>query len=279
MVFRGLSHRCRMALRVVINWTNSVSDGYPRRPELPSKTKTKADQLYREDLAQIHVDGYGFHWQGAAPWLLRWLRESGIACGLVVDLGCGGGPWLARLADEGYETCGIDVSPNMIKQAKRISPRSDFICGSFADVEIPKCDAVTSLGEPLNYLNSGRLARRTIRNVFAALRSGGLFVFDVRHPSARAVDPKNHNMLDEDWFCYARIEENGSQLTRHITTFRRIGNNRFRRDKETHRLKLFSRAQVLDWLRTAGFRVRSRRSYGDYRLGPAQSVFICRKPK
>jgi SAM-dependent methyltransferase len=239
----------------------------------------KHAQLYCEDLAQIHIDGYGFHWERAAPSLLQWLQDHGIESGLVVDLGCGGGQWLAHLADRGYKTCGVDASPHMIRAAKRIAPRSSFICGSFADVKIPNCDAVTSLGEPLNYLNSGALMRRTIRNVFASLRSGGVFVFDVRHPPARQLDTVHHNKIDQDWFCHARIEEDANQLTRYITTFRRVGGDRFRRSEEIHRLKLFSQAQVLDWLRDTGFRVRTRRSYGDYRLTDRQSVFICRKPR
>ena len=75
--------------------------------------------IYRDDLAYIHVDGYGFHWAGAAEAILAWFNGFGITGGMVVDLGCGGGQWLARLADHGYETYGIDVSASMIRLAKR----------------------------------------------------------------------------------------------------------------------------------------------------------------
>jgi hypothetical protein len=51
----------------------------------------------------------------------------------------------------------------------------------------------------------------------------------------------------------------------------------YRRDEEVHRLKVFSRAEVTAWLRKIGFRVRTHRGYGDYQLGPRQSVFVCRK--
>lgn len=53
--------------------------------------------LYGADLAHVHVDGYGFHWERASPAVLKWLRESGVRKGTIVDLGCGGGQWLARL--------------------------------------------------------------------------------------------------------------------------------------------------------------------------------------
>ena len=238
---------------------------------------TTDDQLYRDDLAGIHIDGYGFHWEGAAPVILNWFHEQGITNGLLVDLGCGGGQWVAHAVAAGYQTIGIDVSEAMIRRAKKLSPNTRFFCASFAEARIPECDAVTSLGEPLNYLNSGKLIQRTIRNVYASLRKNGLFVFDVRHPPLKRVDAINHVRSGEDWFCHALIEEDPRQLVRHITTFRKVGNS-FRRDQETHRLKLYSKQKMLEWLRAAGFRVRAFRGYGDYQLTQRQSVFVCRKP-
>ena len=237
--------------------------------------------LYRDDLAHINVDGYGFHWTEAAAAILDWLDEFGISSGKVVDLGCGGGQWLNRLAKEGYQTCGIDVSASMIRLAKRNAPTAQYLRGSFAEVAIPECDAATSLGEPMNYLNSGPAMRRTMRNVFAALRPGGVFVFDVRHPANQTIAPRDHHRVAKDWFCYARIEEDfrKNRLTRHIITFRRMKNGNYRRNDEVHRLMVFSRVVVTEWLRKIGFRVKTCRAYGAYKLGTRQSVFICRKPK
>ena len=238
---------------------------------------TTDSQLYRDDLASIHIEGYAFHWEGAAPTILSWLQEHDIVSGLLVDLGCGGGQWVKYAADNGYQTVGIDVSPAMIHRAKIFSPTTQFICTSFADALIPTCDVVTSLGEPLNYLNSGRLIQRTIKNVYTALRRNGLFIFDVRHPPLQRVDSVNHVRSENDWFCHALIEEDSQQLVRRITTFRKVGDH-FRRDQEVHRLKLYSKQKMLEWLRSVGFRVRVFRGYGDYELTKRQSVFVCRKP-
>ncbi|MEM7454379.1 MAG: class I SAM-dependent methyltransferase [Planctomycetota bacterium] len=243
-----------------------------------SRNQSDIEQLYREDLAAIHVDGYGFHWEQAAPSILSWLKNSGINSGMVCDLGCGGGQWLNCLIENGYRTTGIDVSPAMIELARKAVPGSALICGSFADIELPSCDAVTSLGEPLNYLNSGPLMKRAINNAYASLKPGGLFIFDVRHPSTGKVEPVHHAKSHEDWFCYARIEESGRELVRHIQTFVKNRGGGFTRNYETHRLRLFSRAEIVKWLRQTGFKVRVRRSYGEYKLADRQSVFLCRKP-
>ena len=238
-------------------------------------------QLYREDLANIHITGYDFHWRGAADAVLQWLNEIGIEQGTVVDLGCGGGQWLQLLTSKGYQAYGVDVSSSMIKAAKRNAPQAKLIQGSFADTALPACDAVTAMGEPLNYLNSGPAFRRTLRHVFEALQPGGLLIFDARHPATSDVDPVHSVRSNRDWFCHCRTEENHrtGSMTRYITTFKRNGKNSFRRQEEIHRLKVFSRAVVSDWLRKTGFRVKTRRSYGEYQLSKNQSVFICRKPK
>ena len=237
-------------------------------------------RLYHDDLAQIYVDGYGCHWAAAADAILDWFNEFGISSGKVVDLGCGGGQWLARLAEGGYETCGIDVSESMIRLARQNAPAAGFLCRSFADVAIPECDAATALGEPMNYLKNGPAMRRTMRNVFTALRPGGVFIFDVRHPAKGPVAGRDHHKVAGDWFCHARIDEDfrRNELTRYITTFRRMNDGRYRRAEEVHRLKVFSRAEVTRWLRKTGFRVRTRKAYDCYKLKFRQSVFICRKP-
>lgn len=237
------------------------------------------NDLYQSDLAYIHVDGYGFHWEGAAEAILDWLKHYDIPNGLIVDLGCGGGQWLARLSQAGYDTCGVDISPSMIQLAKKASSTSKFICGSFADTRLPTCDAVTSLGEPLNYLNSGPAMRRTMKNVFAALRQGGVFIFDVRHPTAKPAGVRETHRKSKDWFCHSRAEESPTgELVRYITTFRRNTDGSYRRDEEVHRLRLISRNDMTLWLRKIGFRVKTSASYGSYKLGPNQSVFVCRKP-
>jgi SAM-dependent methyltransferase len=235
--------------------------------------------IYQEDLAKIHIDGYGFHWEGAAGTVLRILRDSGVEKGTVVDLGCGGGQWIERLSREGFSVCGIDRSESMIKAAKKRVPQAKFILGSFADADLPDCDAVTSLGEPINYLDGQESIRRVFRKVFRALRPGGLFIFDAREPAKGPVEPRIHALQGENWACIARIEEDGAKnsLVRHITTFLKVGAN-YRRRREIHRLTLYPKSEMIRWLREAGFRVRTYRQYGNYRLAKRQSAYVARKP-
>jgi len=97
--------------------------------------------------------------------------------------------------------------------------------------------------------------------VHAALRPGGLFIFDVATPG-RAHGARR-GFEGRDWAIIVNDHENAErgELTREITTFRRSG-RAYRRTREAHVLRLYEPAEILRRLRAAGFRVRTTRAYG-----------------
>lgn len=55
----------------------------------------------------------------------------------VADVGCGTGAATAMLADLGVDPFGIDLSPNMIDEARRHCPGLEFSVGSMTDLDLP----------------------------------------------------------------------------------------------------------------------------------------------
>jgi SAM-dependent methyltransferase len=238
---------------------------------------------YGADLAYIHDAGYTGFVTGAAPGLLALLRRHGIAGGLVVDLGCGSGVWARILTDAGYDVLGVDYSAAMIALARKRAPRATFRHESYLKAELPRCDAVTSIGECLNYLfvrNSKAALAGLFRRVSDALRPGGVFVFDILEPGQLpdGASRKRHRIGD-DWAVMVEIEEDPALrvLTRRITSFCRVG-RLYRRDEEVHRQRLYPARELADALARVGFRVRVLRGYGDFRPGRAHAVLLARKP-
>jgi SAM-dependent methyltransferase len=238
---------------------------------------------YRDDLAYIHDAGFGEFARRAGAWLLPEFRRRGVADGLVVDLGCGSGIWAEMLAAAGYDVTGYDISGAMVEMSRQRAPRGDFRRISFLSVDFPPCAAVTALGEVFNYLfdqrNSDAWLFKLFRRVHAALRRGGLFVFDGAEPGRVPGGRRRNYSEGPDWACLFTAEEDSKRgmLTRHITSFRRIGAS-YRRDREVHRLRLFNRATVLAQLRSAGFRARILRGYGDLRFPAGYVGFLASKP-
>jgi SAM-dependent methyltransferase len=216
---------------------------------------------YGADLAYIHDSGFTDYARNAAPGLLRILRSNKAVDGLVVDLGCGSGRWARELNDHGYRVFGVDQSPAMIRLARRFAPQSKFKVASLLDVELPACDAVTSIGECFNYAFDQRNSRtqlvRLFRRVFRALRPSGLFVFDVAEPARMPVRPEQHWVEGESWAILVEVhgDRKRSLLSRRIISFRKAG-KLYRRTEEIHHLRLYRTSDLIRDLEQCGFRAR-----------------------
>ena len=238
---------------------------------------------YRDDLAHIHDAGHGDFALAAAPGIIAELRRYRINHGLIIDLGCGSGVWARELRNAGYQCLGIDISRAMLALARARVPEAEFRCASIFKARLPRCEAVTSVGECLNYLfdsaNQLSALAQLFQRVHRALSPGGLFIFDMLEPGQLPAGVKTRSFrAGDDWLVTVEKSETRVPpvLTRQITSFRKLG-NLYRRDEEVHRQRLYRAKDIAAALRGAGFKVRIRRGYGKYRLPKAHAVFLARK--
>lgn len=211
------------------------------------------------------------------------LRVRGITSGHVVDLGCGDGTWLRALTAAGFRATGIDQSPAFAKLAGRTAPQAVVRQGSLYRTAIPRCDAITALGEVFNYLQGASTAppslARMFRRAHAALRPGGVLMFDLLVTGKPAIHRETAR-IGPDWAVFARVHEDRprARLSRDIVAFRPRG-SRYTREEEVHRLRVLKRSQVVADLRRAGFNVRVANGYGALSVGARHVVFVATKPK
>jgi SAM-dependent methyltransferase len=62
--------------------------------------------------------------------MLDWLTEKVNGLGTICDLGCGGGQAAGYLHSRGASVCGIDLSAEMIRQARSLNPDIAFQQGN-----------------------------------------------------------------------------------------------------------------------------------------------------
>jgi len=245
---------------------------------------SEAMEGYQEDLAYIHDVGFTGFFAEAAPGLLGLLRRSGIARGLVVDLGCGSGVWARELSLAGYDVLGIDISPAMIRLARKKAPKARFRTASLVSAKLPRCDAVTSIGECFNYCFDRKSGKKELARFFHraydALRSGGVLIFDIAEPGqVSGRMPRTRHSQGKDWAVFVQVDEDKKRkvLTRRITSYRKIG-KLYRRSEEVHRLRLYKSSELAAELRRIGFRVKILRRYGKFRLLPVRAGLLAWKP-
>jgi len=226
---------------------------------------------YGHDLADIHHRGFGEFAESAAPGVLALLAKHGIRSGLVVEAGCGSGILARALIQAGFQVAGYDASPSMIALARATAPEARFEMATFDSMEIPSCAAIVAMGEVLNH-GTSREMQAFLEKAAHALATGGVLLFDV---AERDADPphEERRMGGEDWSVILINDRDGHHLTRRVLTFRNV-EGVIHRDEEVHSLQLFDRAEVLEPLRTLGFRVKVRRSYGTRRHPKGSTVYV-----
>ena len=171
----------------------------------------------------------------------------------------------------------------MIRLARKKAPQARLVRSSFLDVPLPRCDAVTSLGECLCYLfdskNGTKELTKLFSRIYEALRPGGLFVFDIAQPGQITASLRVRNFAGADWVVLREAEEDRKNLVliRRMTLFRQVG-KLYRRSEETHRLRLYCAADLARILRDIGFHVRVLRGYGKCRLTGNRAALIARRP-
>ncbi|MCA1994289.1 MAG: class I SAM-dependent methyltransferase [Coleofasciculus sp. S288] len=240
--------------------------------------------FYKEDLAFIHDVGFADYALKSAPGILEILHQSKIHEGLVVDLGCGSGLWAEELTKAYYQVLGVDISESLIAIARKRVPDAEFRIESLFKADIPPCNAVTSVGECLNYLfdpdNDCQTLIDLFCRIYSALTPGGVFVFDIAEPGQVIQESPTKGFTEgEDWIVLVEKEENREKrtLTRRIITFRKEGEY-YRRDDEVHHVQLYEATDIARKLSEVGFQIQTMRSYGEYALPRAHAAFIARKP-
>jgi SAM-dependent methyltransferase len=74
--------------------------------------------------------------------LLNRFAEEVRGRGLVADLGCGPGHVARYLHDQGVTMIGIDLSPQMIEEARRLNPELEFKVGDVRKLSLPDASFV-----------------------------------------------------------------------------------------------------------------------------------------
>lgn len=117
-----------------------------------------------------------------ADYLQAFLEER--AAKTVLDCGCGTGALTVRLGKKGYAVTGLDRSPDMLEaaqeNARRWGLRIPFIQQDMRFLELHRpVDALVAACDGVNYLLTGEDVRLFLRAAYAALRPGGLLLFDI----------------------------------------------------------------------------------------------------
>jgi SAM-dependent methyltransferase len=198
--------------------------------------------------------------------LIAWLKPPAGAW--MLDIACGKGRHAQALADMGYDVTGIDVSPAMIEEARKLERNNlqFFVHDMRLPFRINYYDYAFNFFTSFGYFHTLREHEDALRTISNALRPEGCFVIDylnVRHVEER-LKPRETKVVDDvsfhitrwmdEQFFYKKIEIEDDQMEEPII--------------HTEKVNKFTLGDFTEMLAYQGIQVQE--VFGDYELGAYQ---------
>jgi SAM-dependent methyltransferase len=159
----------------------------------------------------------------------------------VLDIGCGTGKHLSFFKKNGYTVSGVDISENMISEARKyLKEDDDLICSRASEFKFnKKFETIISLFHVMSYQTENNELEKVFQNVSAHLADGGLFIFDFWYGPAVLTDPPvvRIKRLEDDEVKITRITEPEMRFNENIVD---VNFEVMIEDKKTHTLEKLS---------------------------------------
>ena len=179
------------------------------------------------------------------------LQKHHPKCESVLELACGTGAVLQYLAED-YEVAGLDLSPSMLRVARRRLPRVKLHRGDMTEFELKRgFDAIICVFDSINHLLQFSKWQRVFTRCHSHLNNDGIFLFDVNTPSklkSFGAAPVWVHQFGSDYLIMDVDCDKRALSTWDIKVFEKQKGGQFRLHAEVIREKAFPRAQIKDAL-------------------------------
>ncbi|WP_037603398.1 class I SAM-dependent methyltransferase [Streptacidiphilus rugosus] len=130
-------------------------------------------------------------WEPTEDPSARFYTDLVMAAGSALDVGCGTGQLLHLARSRGHQgrLAGIDPDAASLRRARARESRVEWVDGTAADAHprwAAEFELATMSSCAFQCLVTDEEVRSSLAAVCGALRPGGRFVFETRHPGARA---------------------------------------------------------------------------------------------
>jgi len=123
----------------------------------------------------------------------------------LLDMACGTGGHLQKFEEHGFKVTGVDLSPEMLEQARMKVKNADLFQGAMQSFQSKQTfDIVTCLFSSINYNITQAELRKTLNVFHNLLHPGGIVVFDLGFTG----EMKNNGNISEFY------ENDGTRISR-----------------------------------------------------------------
>lgn len=219
-----------------------------------------------------------------ARYLHEIMQKYKPGCSLIVDLACGTGNLSVELAGLGYDVIGVDISPDMLMEARNKGGEGImYLCQPMQKLDLyGTVDAVVCILDSVNHITKPEVLQTAFGRVSLFLEPDGVFIFDAN------TLYKHEQVLGDNVFIYDtdevfcvwqnQSEENG--IERITLDFFEQQGDLYQRSSESFTERAYSHDELYAMLDAAGMEICE--EYNDYTLSPPDEhcervVYVCRK--
>ena len=197
-----------------------------------------------------------------ADFIEKLFTRAKISVHTVLDLACGTGTMTKLFTERGYELIGVDISEEMLMEAREKTQDIQGVPPMFLHQSMPELDLYGTVDacicclDSLNYLTNPRDVRRTFERLHLFIAPGGVLIFDVHAPKKmEALDAQVFLDERDDLYCVWRTEyrKRAKTLDYYVDIFRALDNDTWERSFEEHHQRAYTVSELTEWLKAAGF--------------------------
>ena len=182
----------------------------------------------------------------------------------LLDLACGTGTMTVEFARRGYDLTGVDISDEMLSEARvkcdaeRFPHKVLLVRQDMKELELyGTVDAAICCLDSFNYLTDTKDLARTLAHLHNYIEPGGLLIFDMNAPAKfERVYGENAYVLEEDGILCAWqnfYNEKSKLCDFYLSIFRECPDGRWERFDEAQRERCYSLRTVKKLLEEGGF--------------------------
>jgi ubiquinone/menaquinone biosynthesis C-methylase UbiE len=227
---------------------------------MPLSSATRYSEY--DAFARIHRESWGPELRQWLPDIEKFIRqhlpENIPTQPKILDLCCGTGELAQGLHQKGYQVTGLDGSEEMLRYARQNSPDSEFILDDARFFKLPPTfHGVISTTYGLNHVITIEELTSVFRNVYAALLSNGVFIFDLKLDEFYRASWHNSvlgDIKDEYVWTMSRCYNSQERLGHIKTAIFQILQNQWQRSNLTWQVKGYFQDEIEFALQDVGFK-------------------------
>ena len=196
---------------------------------------------------------------------------------LICELGCGTGNITLRLAEKGYDIIGVDLSADMLSEARKKAAEKGldvlFLLQDMREFELyGTVNSILCLCDSLNYITEDEDIQEVFDLVNNYLHPGGVFIFDLNteYKFREIYGQNTFSEVDDDavyiWENYYDEEEKINEY--YLNFFVKNSGGTYDRTQEEHYERAYSLDEIKRFIEKSGMKFEA--AYDAFTFEPAR---------